>query len=89
VDKLVGLVEDCSLDGILYHSNRSCKLMDFRIYEIQRRVSERTGVASVVVDGDQADTRVFSLAQYETRVQALVEMIENRRLEAGATDGRC
>lgn len=70
------LVKDFDLDGIIYHSNRSCKLMDFRQYEIQRMIEEETGVPSVVFDGDQTDPRIFSEAQYETRIQALVEMME-------------
>lgn len=78
-DNLVDLVERFGIDGIIYHSNRSCKLMDFRQYEVQRRVRERTGTASVIIDGDQTDTRAFSLAQYETRVQAFVEMLGNGR----------
>jgi benzoyl-CoA reductase/2-hydroxyglutaryl-CoA dehydratase subunit BcrC/BadD/HgdB len=70
------LVDEFRLDGIVYHSNRSCKLMDFRQYEVQRRVGELTGVPSVIFDGDQTDPRSFSEAQYETRIQALAEMME-------------
>jgi benzoyl-CoA reductase/2-hydroxyglutaryl-CoA dehydratase subunit BcrC/BadD/HgdB len=73
------LIDDFSLDGIIYHSNRSCKLMDFRQYEVQRRVTDMTGCPSVVFDGDQTDPRSFSEAQYETRVQALLEMMEKNK----------
>ncbi|MBK5252036.1 MAG: 2-hydroxyacyl-CoA dehydratase [Peptostreptococcaceae bacterium] len=73
------LVKEFDLDGILYHSNRSCKLMDFRQYEVQRRVEAMTGIPSVVFDGDQTDPRVFTLSQYETRVQALIEMMEKNK----------
>lgn len=76
VDKLV---KDFKLDGIIYHCNRSCKLMDFRQYEVQRRVEKATGIPSVVFDGDQTDPRNFSEAQYETRIQALVEMMETNK----------
>ncbi len=79
VDNIVNIVNEFSLDGIIYHSNRSCKLMDFRQYEVQRQVEARTGVGSVIFDGDQTDPRAFSVAQYETRVQALVEMMEQRK----------
>ena len=72
-------VEDYSLDGIIFHSNRSCKLMDFKQYEIQRQVQQRTGVPAVFFDGDQTDPRVFSDAQYETRIQALVELMEKNK----------
>jgi benzoyl-CoA reductase/2-hydroxyglutaryl-CoA dehydratase subunit BcrC/BadD/HgdB len=80
-DNIVKIVNDFSLDGIVYHSNRSCKLMDFRQYEVQRRVNQQTGVPSVIFDGDQTDPRAFSLAQYETRIQALMERMEERRKE--------
>ena len=79
VDNISNIVKDFSLDGIIYHSNRSCKLMDFRQFEVQRRVTERTGVPSVIFDGDQTDPRAFSLAQYENRIQALMEMMEQRK----------
>ena len=79
VDNISDIVKDFDLDGIVYHSNRSCKLMDFRQFEIQRKVSERTGIPSVIFDGDQTDPRAFSLAQYETRVHALIEMMEQKK----------
>ncbi len=78
-DNIVDIINKFSLDGVIYHSNRSCKLMDFRQYEVQRKVRERTGVASVIIDGDHTDPRAFSVAQYETRIQALVEILENRK----------
>ena len=74
-DKIAGLVDEYKLDGIIFHSNRSCKLMDFRTYEIQRQVQEKTGIPSVIFDGDQTDPRIFSEAQYETRIQALLEVM--------------
>lgn len=78
-DNMVRLVREYQLDGVVFHSNRSCKLMDFRTYEIQRRITEQTGCPSVLFDGDQTDPRVFSEAQYETRIQALVEMMEKNK----------
>ena len=73
------LIRDFDVDGVVFHSNRSCKLMDFRTYEVQRRITERTGCPSVIFDGDQTDPRVFSDAQYETRIQALLEMMEKNK----------
>ena len=79
VDNISKITEDYSLDGIIFHSNRICKLMDFKQYEIQRQVQQRTGVPAVFFDGDQTDPRVFSDAQYETRIQALVELMEKNK----------
>lgn len=83
VDNLSALVKEFSVDGLIFHSNRSCKLMDFRQYEVIRRVVERTNATSVIFDGDQTDPRAFSLAQFETRIQSLAETVEEKR-KAGA-----
>ena len=78
-NQMEDLIREFSVDGVVFHSNRSCKLMDFRTYEVQRRITERTGCPSVIFDGDQTDPRVFSEAQYETRIQGLLEMMEENR----------
>lgn len=79
VDNIVSLINDFSLDGVVFHSNRSCKFMDFRQFETQRQIEARTGVPSITFDGDQTDPRAFSLAQYENRIQTLMEMMEKRK----------
>ena len=84
VENMVNLARKFDLDGIIFHSNRSCKLMDFRQYEVQRRIFEECGVPSVIFDGDQTDPRIFSEAQYETRIQALAEMMAENKAKKGA-----
>lgn len=81
-DNIIKLVRDYSLDGIIFHSNRSCKLMDFRQYEVQRIVKKETQIPSIIFDGDQTDPRAFSLAQFEVRIQALKEMMEEKSVES-------
>jgi benzoyl-CoA reductase/2-hydroxyglutaryl-CoA dehydratase subunit BcrC/BadD/HgdB len=88
LDIMSALVEDFDLDGIIYHSNRSCKLMDFRQYEVQRRIEEATGIPSVVFDGDQTDPKAFSESQYETRIQALCEIMESNKHTNGRTEAK-
>ena len=56
--------------------------MDFLNVEEAELVKERTGVPYVSFDGDQADPRAFSPAQYETRFQALTEIMEQNKQEA-------
>lgn len=70
------IVSDFQIDGVLFHINRSCKVMDFMQYEQHRLLRERTGVPIATFDGDQADPRAFSEAQFETRIQALEEMMD-------------
>jgi len=68
------------VEGAVIHMNRSCKHWSGNLYEMERQLREQAGIPTMMFDGDQADPRVFSEAQYETRVDALIEiMAENRR----------
>ena len=52
--------------------------------EMQRRFTADLGIPCAGFDGDQADPRNFNEAQYETRVQGLVEaMAENAKNKEG------
>lgn len=44
--------------------------------EMSRQIGEACGIPVVSFDGDQADPRNFSEAQYDTRVQGLTEIME-------------
>lgn len=78
VDVLDKIITDGQCDGIAYHLNRSCKLMSFLNVETAEMLEKRNTLPYVSFDGDQTDPRNFSEAQYETRVQALSEMMEDR-----------
>jgi benzoyl-CoA reductase/2-hydroxyglutaryl-CoA dehydratase subunit BcrC/BadD/HgdB len=73
----------CKCDGVIYHMNRSCKIMDMMQPEMRRQIAEETKIPFVSFDGDQSDPKNFSEAQFETRIQALVENIDARQQEAG------
>lgn len=68
---------DC--EGTIYHVNRSCKVMDCQMMEIQRQLSKIAGVPFTSFDGDQADYRNYSEAQFETRIQGLVEVMTQNK----------
>lgn len=78
---LLNIVNNGQCDGVVYHLNRSCKLMSFLNVETAEIVKEKTGTPYVSFDGDQTDPRSFSPAQFDTRVQALVEMMEQQKDE--------
>ncbi|GAA0732058.1 2-hydroxyacyl-CoA dehydratase family protein [Clostridium oceanicum] len=83
VDMRKDVINNFKCDGSIYHMNRSCKVMDFMQYELERRAGEMTDKPYVGFDGDQADPRNFTKAQYETRVQGLVEVMNERKNEGG------
>jgi benzoyl-CoA reductase/2-hydroxyglutaryl-CoA dehydratase subunit BcrC/BadD/HgdB len=76
IDYLVKLIEEFSLDGIVFHSDRSCKPYSLGQYMIKEEVTRRTGKPGLIIEADMNDPRVFSDAQFETRAEAFLEGFE-------------
>ena len=87
-DRRTEALREFNVDGLLFHVNRSCKVMDFMQYEQHRLVGGRTGIPIATFDGDQSDPRNFSPAQFETRLEALTEMIDQAKAEAKSKGGK-
>lgn len=75
-DKRIKLCKDNHVEGLLVHTNRSCKLWSGFMYEMSRQIGKECNIPVSSFDGDQADPRNFSEAQYDTRVQGLTEIME-------------
>ena len=46
----------------------------------KKAITKKTGVPGVVIDGDMVDERNFSAEQTNTRIESLIEIIENNQL---------
>lgn len=79
VSRRAEALKQFSCDGMIYHVNRSCKVMDCQQYEAQRQLSALTGIPFTTFDGDQADFRNYNEAQFETRIQGLVEIMKQNK----------
>lgn len=78
VDRRQNMMRDYHCDGTLCNVSRSCKPWVGIMYEVNRQLSESENTPYTMFDADQADPRLFSEAQYETRVQGLVEIMDER-----------
>lgn len=78
IDLRKKIIKEFDCDGVIMHMNRSCKMCDFMQYEVGKALQEDLGVPITTFDGDQADPRNYSKAQYETRIEALNEMMEEK-----------
>lgn len=88
IRRRVEAVQQFQCDGMIYHVNRSCKVMDCQQIEAQRQIEAITGVPYTTFDGDQSDYRNYSEAQYETRIQGLVEVMEaNKKAKEAKVNG--
>lgn len=81
LDMRIKAVTTMHCEGAVIHTNRSCKLWSGFMYELERQLADKTGIPTVGFDGDQADPRNFGVAQYDTRIQALSEVMVARKGE--------
>ncbi len=75
VDIMCRLIKEFSLEGFVLFSVRSCKRYSLGQMIAKERVTERTGVPGVIIEGDMVDSRLLNEAQIQTRLDALLEMI--------------
>ena len=73
------IIKDYQIDGVLFHSTRSCKPYSVGQYDIQAQLARECSVATAVVEADTTDTRVYSEGAAATRLEALLEALEARQ----------
>jgi bcr-type benzoyl-CoA reductase subunit B len=78
-DEVLNMIRFYDIDGFVMHSNRSCKPYSFGQMDIMRIVREKTGIPVLMIEADMADPRSFSESQVETRIDAFMEIIKQRR----------
>ncbi len=72
------LVERFAVDGVVLHSNRSCKPYSLGQYELLQYVGQRTGVPGLVLEADMCDTRLYAEEPTNNRIQAFIDLLEAR-----------
>ncbi|HOO91205.1 MAG TPA: 2-hydroxyacyl-CoA dehydratase family protein [Syntrophales bacterium] len=68
-----------AIDGAILHRNKSCVPITLGQMDIKRALEDDLGVPSVIIDADHMDDQNFSIAQFETRVDAFMEMLLEKK----------
>ena len=76
---VVAMIDKYAVDGLVMHSNRSCKPYSLGQYDIQRLVQEQRGIPVLLIEADMVDERAFAEGQVETRIEAFMEVLQERR----------
>ncbi len=77
-DEVKGMVKKYSADGLVMHSNRSCKPYSLGQYDIQNIIQEKCNIPALIIEADMTDDRNFSESQIENRIGAFMEVIKGR-----------
>ncbi len=68
-----------AIDGVILHRNKSCLPITLGQMEIKKALEQELGIPSVIIDADHMDERHFSQAQFQSRVDAFMEMLLERK----------
>lgn len=74
--EVIAMIDKYDVDGLVMHSNRSCKPYSFGQYDIERIIRKERGIPTLIIEADMVDERSFSEAQIETRIEAFMELID-------------
>lgn len=80
-ENLKQMVTEWKVDGLVLHSNRSCKPYSFGQYDTARRISDELGIPTLMLEADMLDGRLFNESQAQTRIDAFIELIRQRKGE--------
>lgn len=72
-------IREYRVDGLLLHSNRSCKTYSLGQLGLARRVQSELGVPTLLIEADMTDPRAFAEGPARTRVDAFLEMLNQRK----------
>ena len=78
LDLMERLGREYEVDGVIFHTARSCKPYSIGQLDIRKALSERLGVPSVVLEADMTDFRSWSEEAAATRLGAFLEALEAR-----------
>lgn len=67
------------VDGIVFHDCRTCPNNSNTRYGMPRRIAERLGIPTLMLDGDVNDLRCFSDEQSRTNIEGFIEQIADAR----------
>lgn len=74
-DYITHRIKKYAVDAVVIHSCRSCKPWFIGSYDLKDMIAERTGVPTLIVDGDMVDPRFISDDQLNSRIDAFMETL--------------
>jgi benzoyl-CoA reductase/2-hydroxyglutaryl-CoA dehydratase subunit BcrC/BadD/HgdB len=73
------MIELFKIDGIIYHDAKTCPNNSNNRYGMPQRLEEKTGIPSLIINGDLNDMRCVSDEQTKTNIEAFIEQLEENK----------
>jgi benzoyl-CoA reductase/2-hydroxyglutaryl-CoA dehydratase subunit BcrC/BadD/HgdB len=75
IDKLLQDIKAYHVDGVIAHSNRSCRVLSVGVPDAVKIIRDELNIPTLVLDCDHTDERVYSDAAIMHRIEAFLEML--------------
>ncbi len=77
---LVRRIDEYAIDGIAFHSTRTCRAMTNPQAMLAKTAERERGVKSFVFEGDVADASFYNDELFDSRLEAMLEAIDVQRM---------
>jgi bcr-type benzoyl-CoA reductase subunit B len=78
IESVKGMADKYQVDGVVLHSNRSCKPYSLGQYDIRRALEEEMGIPSLVLEADMVDERFFNESAARDSIDTFMDMVAAR-----------
>ena len=79
IEDYADLADKYSLNGFLYHSNRSCKFVSQDIPEVRSAVTQKTGIPGIILEADHNDPRLYDVEALEKQIDTFLDLLASRQ----------
>ncbi|HEY5842187.1 MAG TPA: 2-hydroxyacyl-CoA dehydratase family protein, partial [Mycobacterium sp.] len=79
---LLRRLDEYAIDGIAFHSTRTCRAMTNPQAMLARTAEAERGVKSFVFEGDVADASFYNDELFDSRLEAMLEAIDVQRMKS-------
>ena len=73
------MIQDYHVDGIIFHSNRSCRMASMGQYDVKQGIYEDLGIPGAVFESDFVDPRTYSDEQVKDTLDSFFEIMESKK----------
>jgi benzoyl-CoA reductase/2-hydroxyglutaryl-CoA dehydratase subunit BcrC/BadD/HgdB len=73
---MVDMIQKYQLDGVILHSDRSCKPYSIGQMDQRDRMLRKHDMPALLLEADHNDPRAFSQEQVSRQLAAFIEMLE-------------
>jgi len=75
IDRMIEDIHAYGIDGVVVHSNKSCRVLSVGALDAVQAIRERLGIPVLMLDGDHSDERAVARDELMTRIDIFLDML--------------